>query len=52
MGEDTVGIVTDGNILAWGGFNGGTEPMNGFSNEFIIYNEDKDDDFLQKLTEL
>lgn len=47
MGEDLVGTVTDGNILVWGGFNGNTEPMNGFSNEFIIYGESKDDEFLQ-----
>lgn len=36
MGEDTFGAVTDGNILTWGKFNVGTEPMNGFSNEFIM----------------
>ena len=43
-------MVADSQILIWGTNNNGSEIMNGFSQELIIYNEDKDDDFLQKLT--
>ena len=50
IGEDLVGMVADSQILIWGATNNGSEVMNGFSQELIIYNEDKDDDFLDKLT--
>lgn len=50
IGQDLAGMVTDSQILIWGANNNGSEVMNGFSQELIIYNEDKDDDFLQKLT--
>ena len=50
IGQDLVGMVADSQILIWGANNNGSEIMNGFSQELIIYNEDKDDDFLDKLT--
>lgn len=43
-------MVVDSQILIWGANKNGSEVMNGFSQELIIYNEDKDDDFLDKLT--
>ena len=50
IGQDLVGMVTDSQILICGANNNGSEVMNGYSQELIIYNEDKDDDFLDKLT--